>query len=195
MAITKEQKEIIEMYYPTKKPSEVAALAGMKKVNIIAYAHRHGISNNRYWSKKDTEFLVDRYGAMTAYEISRRLRKPYRSVIDKINKMKIGNFTDNMDGLHLADVSRLVGRDKETIKCTWVRHGLKIYKKGRFSIIKEKDLAKFMKENPERWDATQCEYWFFNKYDWYRDKRLKDRDLLCNRRYANGMRDSPIQAL
>lgn len=195
MAITKEQKEIIEMYYPTKKPSEVAALAGMKKVNLIAYAHRHGISNNRYWSKKDTEFLVNRYGAMTAYEISRRLKKPYRSVIDKINKMKIGNFTDNMDGLHLADVSRLVGRDKETIKCTWVRHGLKIYKKGRFSIIKEKDLAKFMKENPERWDATQCEYWFFNKYDWYRDKRLKDRDLLCNRRYANGMRDSPIQAL
>lgn len=195
MAITKEQKEIIEMYYPTKKPSEVAALAGMKKVNLIAYAHRHRISNNRYWSKKDTEFLVDRYGAMTAYEISRRLGKPYRSVIDKINKMQIGNFTDNMDGLHLADVSRLVGRDKETIKCTWVRHGLKIYKKGRFSIIKEKDLVKFMKENPERWDATQCEYWFFNKYDWYRDKRLKDRDLLCNRRYANGMRDSPIQAL
>lgn len=180
---TEEEKEIIAIYYPVKTPAEVAAMLGRSKGVIINYAFKNNISNNRYWTKNEEAYLIDRYGVMTAEGIAKKLGKSYTAVLDKITKLGIGNFKDNVDGLNLAEVCRLVGRDKETIKNTWVKYGLKIYKKGKFSIIKEKDLTDFMKNNPDRWDATECEAYFFERFDWFRKKRIADRDKMCRKRW------------
>lgn len=180
---TEEDKRIIEKYYPIKTPAEVAAMLGRTVDVVREYAYKNKISNNRYWTKEEEEFLENKYGILTISGIAKKLGRSNRAVTDKIKQMGIGSFTENADGIHLAEVSRLVGRDKETIKRTWVRRGLKIYKKGKFSIIREKDLAKFMKENPERWNATECETWFFERFDWFREKRKKDLDAMCRSRW------------
>lgn len=180
---TEEDKRIIEKYYPIKTPDEVAAMLGRTVDVVREYAYKNKISNNRYWTKEEEEFLENKYGILTISGIAKKLGRSNRAVTDKIKQMGIGSFTENADGIHLAEVSRLVGRDKETIKRTWVRRGLKIYKKGKFSIIREKDLAKFMKENPERWNATECETWFFERFDWFREKRKKDLDAMCRSRW------------
>ena len=70
-------------------------MVGMKKVNLIAWAHRHGISNNRYWTKDEEDDLINWYGKMSAKAISKKLGRSYRSVIDKLQKIQIGNFIDN----------------------------------------------------------------------------------------------------
>lgn len=181
---TEEEKEIIAMYYPIKTPAEVAEMLGRSVDVIRGYAYKNKISNNRFWTREEENYLIDKYGIMTAEGIAKKLGKSYRAVIDKINKMGIGNFTSNMDGLHLSDVCMLVGRDKETIKQTWVKYGLKIYKKGKYSIIKENDLIRFMENNPERWDATQCETYFFERFDWFREKRIADRNKMCERKWG-----------
>lgn len=181
---TEEEKEIIAMYYPVKTPAEVAEILGRSVGVIRGYAYKNNISNNRYWTEEEENYLINRYGVMTAEGIARKLGKSYRAVLDKISKMGIGSFKDNMDGLNLAEVSRLVNRDKETIKKTWTKYGLKIYKKGKYSIIKEKDLTDFMKNNPDRWDATECEAYFFNRFDWFRKKRIVDRDKMCRKRWG-----------
>lgn len=181
---TEEDKRIIEKYYPIKTPAEVAAMLGRTVGSIRRYASINNISNNRYWTKEEEEYLIEKYGVVTAEGISKKLGRSYRSVLDKMQHMGVGNFTSNMDGLHLVDVSRLVGRDRETIKITWVKYGLKIYKKGKYKVIKEKDLINFMKNNPDRWDATQCETYFFERFDWFREKRIADRNKMCERRWG-----------
>ena len=184
-AYTAEQVEIIHKYYPILTPQEVADMVGIKKVNLIAYAYRQGISNNRYWTKDEEEYLYKWYGKMSVQSLSKKLGRSYRAVLDKLKKEQLGTFIENSDDLILAEVCRLVGRDKETIKRTWVKYGLKIRKKGKYSLIREKDLLEFMKNNPDRWDATKCEYWFFERYEWFRKKRIYDSEKMCNERWKN----------
>lgn len=143
-ALSKEIHEIIVKNYPLKTPAEVAQMVGMKKENVIAYAYRHKISGNRYWTKEEEEYLETHYGTMTACAIAKRLGKTTESVVTKAYKKNIGGFLDNAEEMHLAEICRLVGRDKETIKRTWVKYGLKIRKKGKYTMINEKDLAEFM---------------------------------------------------
>lgn len=184
MAITNEQKEIIRKYYPILKPKEVAEMVNMKKENVVAYANRYGISNNRFWSEEEEEYLLKWYGMMSAGAIAEKLGKSYRNVIHKINHMKIGNFIDNTCDLNLAEVSRLVGKDKETIKRIWTKYGLVIRKKGKYSMIREKDLTCFMKNNPDRWNATKCESWYFERFEWFREKREQDREKMIQERWG-----------
>lgn len=184
-ALTSEKQEIIRKYYPVLTPQEVADMVGMKKQSVIAWAHNHGISNNRYWTKQEEEYLVKKYGKMTVAEIAKKLKKSYRAVMDKINHLGIGNYFSNSLDLSLAEVCRLVGRDKETIKTTWVKYGLIITKKGKFSMIREQDLLDFMRNNPNRWNATKCESWYFDRYDWYQEKKKKDWEALRKERWKN----------
>ena len=181
--LSEDKKEIIYKFYPVIKPQEVADMVGMKKENVIAWAYKHGISNNRYRTKEEEDYLISRYGRSTVAQIAKHLGKTYRNVLDKITHLELGNYIENSIDLSLAEVSRLVGRDKETIKKTWVKYGFKINKKGRFSMIREQDLLNFMKNNPERWDATQCETWYFERYDWFQKKHKEDFERMCAKRW------------
>ena len=184
-SLTTEQKEIIYKYYPVLTPNEVADMVGMKKVNLIAWAHRHGISNNRYWTKEEEDYLLKWYGKMSAKAISKKLGKEYRAVIDKLQKIRAGNFIENSVDLNLVEVCRVVGRDKETIKTTWVKYGLKIKKIGKYSMIREQDLLEFMKNNPDRWNATECESWYFERYHWFKEKKKNEWERLREERWKN----------
>lgn len=170
--------------YPKKTPKEIAEHLGIKKCNLTAYAYRHGISNNRYWTKEQEEYLLNKYGMMTAERIGKKLGKTKRQVVEKAKLMKIGGFLNNCDKLCLSEVCRLVKRDKETIKKTWFGHGLKWVKKGRFTIISPEDLFEFMKTHPKYWDATEIESYYFEEFDWFREKRLVDRKKKCDERWG-----------
>ena len=188
--LSEEKREIIYKFYPILTAQEVADMVGMKKENVIAWAYKHGVSNNRFWTKEDEEYLINRYGKRTISEIAKHLGKSYQTVLDKINHLHLGNFLENNEDLCLAEVCRLVGRDKETIKKTWVKYGLTIRKKGRFSMIKEQDLLDFMKNNPERWNATQCEAWFFDRYDWFQKKKKNDWERLREKRWKHAEKNN-----
>ena len=181
--VTKEQAEIIREYYPKLKPQEVADMVGMKKQNVIAYAYRHCISNNRYWNKEEEEYLVKYYGRSTISQIAKRLGRTYRSVLDKISHMELGSYLSNNKDLSVAEVCRLVGRHKSTINKTWTKYGLKIKKRGKFSVVRQEDLLSFMENNPERWNATKCEKWYFEKYDWFQEKHKDDFERMCAERW------------
>lgn len=181
---TEEDKRIIEKYYPIKTPAEVAAMLGRTVGSIRHYASINNISNNRYWTEAEEEYLMSKYGVMTAEAIAKKLGRTSQAVKDKLKRIQLGSFVSNVDGLCISEVSRLVGRDRAGIKRTWIKHGLKTYRKGQYLIIKEKDLINFMKNNPERWDATQCETYFFERFDWFREKRIADRNKMCERRWG-----------
>lgn len=166
--------DLLVSEYGKTNTSILAKKLGKKNQAIIQYAHKHGISAGRYWTKNEEQYILDNYGRMSARAISKKLGKSYQSTLNKINHMNIGNFLENTSHLHLSDVSYLVSRDKETIKRSWFTHGLNYKKVGRYTMIREKDLIKFMSKNHRYWDATECDYYFFSRFDWFQNKLKSD---------------------
>lgn len=179
------QIDLLRAEYGKTDMDVLAVKLGKNKQAIAQYAHNHGVSSGRYWSKEEEQYLIENYGRMTARTISKRLGKDYRATLNKINHMEIGNFLDNTEHLHLADVSKIVSRDKETIKKCWFTHGLNHRKVGRYTIIKEIDLIKFMKENPKYWNATECDYYFFSRFGWFQTKLKQDSLQKREKRWGN----------
>jgi hypothetical protein len=104
-------------------------------------------------------------------------------VIEKVCKLGIGTFLDNNENLCLAEVCRLVNRDKETIKKIWFKNGLKWHKKGKYTMIRPDDLISFMETHPQYWNGTQVESYYFERFHWFQEKRKKDRMELHNSRW------------
>lgn len=127
------------------------------------------------FSKEEIEYIIKHYGRKTTTEIGKKLGRTRASIKMKIIRLNLGTFNDNSDELHLVDAARLVHRDHSALSRNWAKRGLKIRKVGQFRMIKEKDLAKFMYENQDLWDATETETYFFEYYDWFHEKLLNDR--------------------
>lgn len=180
------QVEMLKEQYGKNDIGVISERIGKKRNAVIQYAYKHGISTGRYFSEEEEKYIEEQYGRMTAETIAKSLGRDYRAVINKINHMGIGNFLDNSEKLHLADVCMIVSRDKETIKRTWFKRGLKYQKRGRYTMISEENLLKFMKEHPEYWDATKCDYYFFQRFQWFQTKLLADRQANHERRWKIG---------
>lgn len=181
------QVELLKEQYGKMNTQNLADAIGKKKQAVIQYAYKHNISANRYWTKEETQYLLDNFGYMTTGSIARRLNKPYRNVINKINHMKLGSYLDNTDNLHLADVCRVVGRNKETIKRTWFKIGLPYRRRGKYIIITEQNLIKFMKNNPKYWNAHDCDYYFFSRFDWFQKKYKEEGIKIIENRWKNAI--------
>lgn len=52
---------------------------------------------------------------------------------------------------------------------------MKSKKVGRYRFITREDFFDFLRANPNLWDATQCEAWYFNGCKWFDEKRREDR--------------------
>lgn len=181
------QVELLKEQYGKIDMQSLADMIGKKKQAVIQYAYKHNISANRYWTEEETQYLVDNFGHLTAGYIARKLNKPYRSVIDKVNRMELGSYLDNTDHLHLADVCRVVGRDKETIKRVWFKRGLPHRKCGKYIIVTEQNLIKFMKTHPQYWNAHDCDYYFFSRFAWFQEKYKEESIKITENRWKNAI--------
>lgn len=130
----------------------------------------------RLWTKEEEEFLEWYYGKMTTEQIQKSLGRSRASVNHKLIKMGLVGFFDASDELSQAEVSRLLHRSHKAIGYNWAKRGLKFRKVGKFRMISEKALVKFMYENQDLWDATDTETYFFEYYPWFHEKLLKDRE-------------------
>ena len=134
------------------------------------------------WTQKEEDFLFENWGVFNISFIATSLKRSKGAVRCKASRMGLGSAAENSEKIHLAEVCRLVHRNKNTLKTTWVRRGLVITKLGRYSMIDQVNLAKVMKNNPEIWDATECDS-YFEYYDWFWEKRKADRKKKFDKRW------------
>ena len=116
-----------------------------------------GASVQKPFSEEEIDYIVRNYGRFTTEQISKKLKRSRHSIKAKIMRLELGDFFGNSEDLHLEEVSRLVHRNHSAIMRNWTKRGLKVRKVGKFRMIKEKDLAKFMYENQDLWDATETD--------------------------------------
>lgn len=127
-------------------------------------------NGRRYWTKEEEELLIKLCEIKPQAAVAKDMGRSVQSIKGKRKSMNIDSFMMQTDLINLTDVARLVGVDPSSIAKTWRKHGLHLMKKGPFRCVSEKVLTDFMKKHTDLWRATKCDYHFFYKYKWFRQK-------------------------
>lgn len=130
-----------------------------------------------YWTEEEVNTLRRLSRTKTAGQIAEIMGRTKSSVESKRLRMQITNCTSETEKITGRQVSFLVGQHDKSIYKRWYKAGLPLKKFGaKFRVVSEKELVAFMKEHHELWRASQCDYDFFCKYDWFIERLKKERD-------------------
>ena len=133
----------------------------------------------RKWTDEELvllEELTEKYPLET---VARRLNRTKEAVFLKRQRIGIGGYMANTDMLTRNTVSKILGIENRTLQY-WERKGLKSYRKRPYVMYRQEDIIKYMREQPEDWNAARVtDDTMFMRYDWYKEKRKND----ISRRY------------
>lgn len=133
-------------------------------------------AKHRYWTDEEVEKLKKLSKTKSSNQIARILGRNKSSVESKKQRECITDFTTTTDRMTGKQVSFLVGQDCKSIHNRWKNAGLPLKSYGlRYKVISEKELVEFMQEHHELWRASQCDYDFFSKYEWFLERLKKER--------------------
>lgn len=131
----------------------------------------------RIWTEEEEKKLKTLSKTMTASQIANVLGRSKNSIDCKRKKMNIQDCMTTTDCITANQVGVLVGQFRTNIYRRWSKAGLPLKKMGtKYKVINEKQLIKFMKEHYELWRASQCDYDFFCKYDWFLERLKAERN-------------------
>ncbi len=129
----------------------------------------------RRWTKEEEEMLIKYSDKMTESGLAKKLNRPTSSIRSKRKRMGIPCFVECSEKLTGIVVAELVGVHRSSIYKTWESKGLKMKMVGAFKVADEKELLRFMKEHPELWKASKCDYYFFCRYKWFKDRLEREK--------------------
>lgn len=129
---------------------------------------------HRYWTEEEEKQLRRLSKKKTSTQIAKIMGRTKSSIDCKRQRMMIPDCINATDGIIAKQVGYLVGQHEKSIYNRWKKAGLPIKPFGaHYYVISEKNLVKFMQEHHDLWRASQCDYDFFRKYDWFQ-KRLEE---------------------
>lgn len=177
---TQAEKDYLQKYYRKKTFREIGEHLNRTEYAVSNYALRNGL--NTMWTEEDIEYIRDHYGKISTDRIAKKLQRTAGAVRQMASLEGIGSRDHGL--LNSVEAGDLLGRDSSTIRY-WIRIGkLKAKRKDRKVLITEKAFIQFLRTYPEKWDATQCEEWYFRKYDWFKQKRKEDFQKLVKERWG-----------
>lgn len=127
------------------------------------------------WTAEEEQRLKELCRKYTKSDIARLMKRSKSSVNNKRIELGIEPFIETTEKWTFSQISQAVGVSDGVVNRTWVKHGLKFQKRACFKLVEEEDLHKFMREHPELWDATKCDYYLFCQYPWFMKKLEKDK--------------------
>ncbi len=131
--------------------------------------------SGKRWTEEELQLLEDMSGTYTVATIAKRLGRSFVATNLKLNRIGLAGFEKSTDLLTLNQVCIIFGVESRTVKKKWVDHGLRIMKKGNYRTIKQENLLKFLKENPDCWNAADItDDSLVMGYDWYKEKKKTD---------------------
>lgn len=132
-------------------------------------------NGRRQWTKEEEQYITKMSEKYSDSWMAKKLNRTVNSVKCKRVMMGICSYTDQTDKLTGSEIGRLVGVDKSSIYTTWVRNGFVLQTLGRNKVASEEEVVKFMKQHPELWKASKCDYYFFMRYKWFTDRLQRER--------------------
>ena len=186
-----DKKKLIELCESKKyNKSQIADLLGRTKRSVECQIDKLGITcevseRRGHWSEKDIERLNNLSDKHVSADVARLMKRSIDSINCKRQELNIeGRLLDRTYKWTFSQVAEALGVHKSVISKTFVKYGLKFEKQGRFYLVDEEDLLKFMKEHTNLWNATKCDYYLFYQYPWFMEKLKEDKKVpVQNRGY------------
>ena len=181
---TEEQDEYLRKHYRYDTITECADRLGRTRQAIMARACKLSIPSGRFLNKTGIDFESEMGKSNKAIAAKYNLTDLQVRKIRYLNNY--GTMLEQSERLTLAEIGRLVGKNKSTISKIWVKKlGLKARQYGkRYIMVTHEELFRFMKENPKRWKAAECETWFFEGQPWFDEKREQERRQAIKERWG-----------
>ena len=129
----------------------------------------------RAWTQEELETLEQMAGTYTVATIAKRLGRTFDATNIKLNRMGLLGFEKSTDLLTMNQVCLMLGVQSRTVKKKWRNKGLRIMRKGNYLTVRQEALIKYLKENPEDWNATKVtDDSLIMAYPWYKAKKRED---------------------
>lgn len=181
---TKKETRYIKSNYKKCTVKEIADALGMSEASVRNKALRLGIKSKRIWTDRQNSYVENNYGIESISTIAKKIGKTEKQVISKAGALGLGYFREQTENLTLAEMSRLLGRHKNTVKYWVDKHNIPSSKLGKYRMIAPDDLKAFMQAHPELWNACDCDIYYFNNEPWFHEKLLADRKIKFDARWA-----------
>lgn len=179
---TNEEKEYLKANYSSNSIDAIAEHLNRSRKSVIVKACRMNLKSGYFLSEKQIAEMEKYYFKSNVY-FAKKFGKSDRSIIKCRNRLGIGMASET-DMLCLADVARVTGTSYQSIKMRWRKKGLIAYKSGLYVFVTEKNLITFLQANPELWDATKCDKAFFQRFEWFEEKRKADFNRMIEKRWG-----------
>ena len=132
---------------------------------------------HRYWTDKEIKQLRKLSKTKTSSQIAKIMGRTKCSVECKRQRMQISDCINETDKIIAKQVGYLVGQHEKSIYNRWKKTGLPLKPFGsKYYVVSEKELVNFMQEHHELWRASQCDYDFFVRYDWFLERLKAERN-------------------
>lgn len=157
-----------------RTPGAVLQIANRKELKI----------RKRYnqWTDEEISSLKEDWFNENISDKGLQRRYKGRSVTairDKAMQLKLGDRMKGKSSLTIRDIMTEMNVSKDRVRA-WIRKGLKhkvINNKQKRYLISQKDLLKFLHDNPDLYDASKIsDILFINEPEWLKEKRIKDRN-------------------
>jgi len=146
-------------HYKAHGPTAVAKAMGRDVNSVSGMAGVLGIRRDREpeYNEDEVNFLRKNWGKMTVKAIAQKLGRSVDSVEKKAKKFKLGPVY-NPGYFNQSEIEKITGINHQTLK-RYIEQGLikatrSKTKKGRIKQISPKELERFLRENPDKWDAV-----------------------------------------
>ena len=168
-----EQKEYIRKNYRKMNHEDIAKKIGFSRTTIEKFCMKEGLVHR--WSDEEIEIMKSDYGVVNVKRIAKKLNRSYSSV--RCMASRHGLIFKEMNGnLSEMDVAEVTGMPNWNVSRLVRKNELKGTRKGACVFIAEEELFKWMKQNDDSWKARDCDYYFFARFSWFKDKLKRENE-------------------
>lgn len=129
----------------------------------------------RRWTQEEMQYLEDKCGVFTVASIAKHLGRSFDSVNIKLNRMGLQGFEKATDLLTVNQIHFMLGVEHRTIYRWGSKNGLKIKRKGNYTVVDQRELIKFLKNNQDLWNAKRVkDDTIFLGEEWFIQKKRND---------------------
>ena len=139
------------------------------------------IMDRRNWTKKEEEYLYERWGRDNIEKIAKNMKRSFYSIKVKATRMGLGYMCQaNIDQISVADIAEILNVRAERITDTWIKLGLKLRKKKvtenySYYCIDFNNLILFLQEHQDLWNSQNLEKNILGEEPkWLLQKRKQD---------------------
>lgn len=108
----------------------------------------------RRWTPEEIEYLDDNRAYKTAESMAKKLGRSTNAVQCQMCRRALCSYRTASDWLTVYDIYRMIGIAPSTIKGKWQRKGLCIMRVGRYNMVSQDSLLRYLKAHPEDWNAN-----------------------------------------